>query len=60
MGNVSDKNCRENRDKHSMFGIPSSRKPCSLRDNVEKYVRARHAADDFIIYGAERCDFHAG
>ena len=34
--NVSDKRCRENRNTRFMFNN-FSRKPCCLRDNVEKY-----------------------
>jgi hypothetical protein len=49
MRNVSDSSCRENQNTHFMFDN-FSLKIVSLWDNVEKYVRAREATDDNIIW----------
>jgi len=45
MRNVSDKSCRENQNTHFCSNLFSA-KSCRLRDNVEKYCRARQATDD--------------
>ena len=48
MRNISDKSSRENRNTCFIFN-KSVRKSCRLRDNVEKYGRARQATDDDMI-----------
>jgi len=47
MRNVSDKNCRENKNTYS---ITVFQKSYSLWDNMEKYCRAGQATDDSTVH----------
>jgi hypothetical protein len=49
MRNVSDKHCRESQNTHFVFSN-FFRKPCRLRDNVQKYCRAGQATDDNMTH----------
>jgi hypothetical protein len=49
MRNVSDKSCRENQNTHYMFNN-LFQISCRLWGNVKKYVGARQATDDNIIW----------
>jgi cell division protein FtsB len=44
---VCDKRRSENQT-HNLLSLTFSRKPCRLRDNVEKYDRARQTIEDNI------------
>ena len=43
---LDKKNCRENQNPHFMLSNLFFRKTYRLRDNAEKYGRAREAADN--------------
>jgi len=47
--NISDKICRENRNTRFVFN-KFVWKSCHLWDNVEKYCRARQAADENVMW----------
>jgi hypothetical protein len=57
MRNASNKICRENQNTYFTVKNFFSQKSCRLRDNVEKYDKARQAADD---NRSGACALHAG
>jgi hypothetical protein len=56
MRNISDERSRENQNPRFMFGKFFFLKSYRLRDNVEKYCRAKHATDDIVAHAYCRLD----